>query len=346
LAETPESSTEKAVTYLERARKIAYLILYLKDELKSLRRQLGGSRGNLSDQALAQLLNLVQGRRQEAVLFDAKRINDIWNARALNLSSGEQAKVWHALQLLVTKQKLPFNMDEELPAWLEEKYAPELPEIFRTRELRLPPGEHLGSHAVNLPGPWQLFYVRPLDNEGQANPEIRCQFAVFGRARPESTATSFLMISRGAQLWRGHAILHDSYLYVTCTEERGADTSFIIINAPKRADDYMFAGIAMTLIQPPRRHAPLAAVVCFGQRVRSDLFTEDQSNAVHQAMEGGPISKEHQLMLRDIVKDIAYRDGDTKQFREDYPTLAQYMEAVEINGEANRLLQSLRLSWP
>jgi hypothetical protein len=333
------------VTYLERARKIAHLILYLKDELKPLKRQLGGSRGNLSDQALAQLLNAVQGRREGAVLFDAKKVNDIWNARALNLSSIEQAKILEALQLLVTRHKLAINLDEEFPVWFEEKYGTELPEIFRVRELRLPPGEHLGSYADSLPGAWQLFYVRPLDNEGCANPEIRCQLAVFGRARPESAAMSFLLITREHQ-WRGHAILHDPYFYVTCTEERGGDTLFIVINAPKRKDDFMFAGVALTVIQPPRRHAPLAAIVCFGQPIRAAALTDEQEQAVHQAMENGRVSKEHQAGLSDIVKDISYKGEENKQFRADYPALSKYMEAVEINGEANRVLHSLRVSWP
>jgi hypothetical protein len=333
------------VTYLERARKIAYLILYLKDELKPLRRQLGGSRGNVSDQALAQLLNAVQGRREGAVLFDAKKLNDIWNARALNLSSIEQGKILQALQLLVTRHKLAINLDEEFPVWFEEKYAAELPEIFRARELRPPPGEHLGSYADSLPGAWQLFYVRPLDNEGLPKPEIRCQLAVFGRARPEGTAMSFLLITREHQ-WRGHAILHDPYFYITCTEERGGDTSFIVINAPKRKDDFMFAGVALTIIQPPRRHAPLAAIVCFGQPVRAAALTEEQESAVHQAMENGRVSKEHQVALRNIVKDISYRGEEHKHFRADYPALSKYMEAVEINGETKRLVQSLRISWP
>jgi hypothetical protein len=345
LVNSPESEAETAVTYLERARKIAYLMQYLKSELKPLKRQLGGSRGKLSDQALAQLLNAVQGRREGAVLFDAKKVNDIWNARALNLSSVEQAKILQAVQLLVVRQKLPIDLDEEFPMWLEEKYAADLPEIFRTRELRLPPGEHLGSHAESLPGAWQLFYVRPLDNEGSLNPEIRCQVAVFGRARPESTATSFLLITRQHQ-WRGYAILHESHVYITCTEERGADSSFIVINAPKRSDDYMFAGIALTLIQPPRRHPPLAAVVCFGQPIRSDELTEEQANAVNQAMENGRVSKPHQVVLRDFVKDIAYKGEDNKQFKADHPALAKYMEAVEINGDTKRLLLSLRVSWP
>jgi hypothetical protein len=333
------------VTYLERARKIAYLILYLKDELKPLKRQLGGSRGNLSDQALAQLLNAVQGRREGAIPFDGKKVNDIWNAKALNISSIEQSKILQALQLLVTRQKVPISLEEQFPVWLEEKYAAELPEIFRLKELRPPPGEHLGSYAVSLPGAWQFFYVRPLDNEGSAKPEIRCQVAVFGRTRPESTATSFLLITPQHQ-WRGNAILHESFLYITCTEDRGADTSFIVINAPKRSDDHMFAGIALTLIQPPRRHPPLAAIVCFGQPIRLDVLTEEQANAVNQAMENGRASRAQQNALRDIVKDIAYRGDDNKMFKADYPKLSKYLEAVEINGEANRLLQSLRMSWP
>jgi len=333
------------VSYLERARKIAYLIQYLKSELKPLKEQLGGSRGNLSDQALAQLLNTVQGRRHEAFSFDAKKVNDIWNARALNISAVEQAQILRAVELLVRRHKLAIDLDDELPPWLEEKYASELPDIFRAKEMRIPPGDHLGSHAVNLPGAWQLFYVRPLDNDGQPKPEIRCQLAIFGRAQPESTATSFLLITRAHQ-WRGHAILHDAYLYITCTEERGADTSFIIVNAPKRVDDYMFAGIAMTLIQPPRRHAPLAGILCFGQPIRSVTLTEEQENAVHQAMENGRVSKEQQAVLRNVVKDISYKGEDNKQFSADYPALSKYMEAIEINGERNRLLQSLRISWP
>ena len=129
------------------------------------------------------------------MLFDAKKINDIWNAKALNLSAVEQGKILQAVQLLLARQKLPVSVDEEVPVWLEEKYAAELPEVFRTGDLRSPVGDHLGSHAVTLPGAWQLFYVRPLDGEGRPDPEIRCQLAVFGRARPESTATSFLLIS-------------------------------------------------------------------------------------------------------------------------------------------------------
>ena len=333
------------MTYLERARKIAYLILYLKDELKQLKRQLGGSRGKLSDQALAQLFNSVQGRREGAVLFDAKKINDVWNAKALNLSAVEQGKILHAVQLLLTRQKLPVSVDEEVPVWLEEKYAAELPEIFRTGDLQSPVGDHLGSHAVTLPGAWQLFYVRPFDSEGRPDPEIRCQLAVFGRARPESTATSFLLISPRSQ-WKGHAVLHDSYVYVTCTEERGADASFIVINAPKRSDEYCIAGLALALIQPPRRHPPLAAIVCFGQRLRSDTLSDEQANAVNRAMENRRLTKDQQAALRTIVKDIAYKGHDISKFKADHPTLSKYTEAVEINGEANRLLQTLRMSWP
>lgn len=333
------------MTYLERARKIAYLILHLKHELRPLKRELGGLRGNLSDQALAQLLNAAQGSRKGAVHFDAKKVNDIWNAKALNLSSVEHTKILQALQLLVIQRKLPINVEDEFPIWLEEKYSEALPEIFRERALPRPQGEHLGSLATTLARAWQFFYVRPVDNEGRPQPEIRCQIAVFGRARPESTATSFLMISAQHQ-WRGHAVLHEPHLYVTCTEERGADSSFIVINAPKRADDFLFAGVAVALIKPPRRHTPLAAVVCFGQPVRTEALSEQQAIAITQAIESGQVSRNEQARLRSIVKDVAYKSDELAQFNADYPTLSKYMDAMEINGAPNQLLQSLFVRWP
>jgi hypothetical protein len=86
----------------------------------------------------------VQGHWEGAVLFDAKKVNDIWNAEALNLSSIEQEKVLRAVKLLMTRQKLPVSTDEEFPVWLEEKYAAELPEIFRTREFRPRRARRLG----------------------------------------------------------------------------------------------------------------------------------------------------------------------------------------------------------
>jgi hypothetical protein len=333
------------VTYLERARKIAYLILYLKDELKTLKHQLGGSRGNLSDQALAQLLNTAQAHRPGALSFDAKRINDIWNGKALNASSEEQAAILQALRLLMRRQKLDLALLDEFPIWMEEKYASQLPEIFCSTDARSPEGEHLGSHAVSLPGAWLLFYVRPLDDDGSPTPVIRCQLAVFGRARPESTSTRFFLLSKGHR-WAGHAVLHESYLYITCTEHRGRDTAFLVINAPRRSDDYMFAGLALTLIQPPRRHAPLAAVSCFGQPVDSDSLDEAQHEAIHQATESGRISSEHESALRSIVKPTTYKADETMQFRTDYPPLSKYLDAVEINGRLKDLTQSLRISWP
>jgi hypothetical protein len=333
------------VTYLERARKIAYLILYMKDELKSLKHQLGGSRGNLSDQALAQLLNTAQAHRPGALSFDAKRINDIWNGKALNASSEEQAAILQALRILMRRQKLDLALLDEFPIWMEEKYASELPEIFRSADVRSPEGEHLGSHATSLPGAWLLFYVRPLNDAGKPEPVIRCQLALFGRARPESTSTKFMLLSKGHR-WAGHAVLHESYLYITCTEQRGRDSAFIIINAPRRSDDYLFAGLALTVIQPPRRHAPLAAVPCFGQPVNADNLDDAQHEAIHQATESGRVSSEIESALRSILKPTTYKADGDKQFRADYPALATYLDSVEINGRLKDLAQSLRISWP
>lgn len=140
--------------------------------------------------------------------------------------------------------------------------------------------------------------------------------------------------------------MHEPHLYITCTEPKGADTSFIVLNAPKRADDYMFAGVALTLLKPPRRHTPLAATVCFGQPVRSESLSEDQAIAVTQAVESGQVSREDQALLRSIAKGIAYKGDNLKQFSTDYPALSKYMDAVEINGASKQLLQSLLVTWP
>jgi hypothetical protein len=52
------------------------------------------------------------------------------------------------------------------------------------------------------------------------------------------------------------------------------------------------------------------------------------------------------MLLRSIAKDVAYRGDDLKQFSADYPELAKYMDAVEINGASNQLLHSLFVTWP
>jgi hypothetical protein len=349
------------MSYLERARKIAFLSLYLKDEFRGLskdeldrlsrlagtpkaKRTRRGSGGKLSDGQLAILLNEAHAEHERRVTFDGKKINDIVHAKTLGLAAKEQDEILDAFQALIDQYALPISTEGGLPSWIEDRYSTELPEIFRQREPPPPAGEPLGQLAISLPGAWHFFYIRPVDEEGEQNPEIRHLVAVFGRARPDSTWMSFLLIS-SEHHYRGYSFAHEYHVYTVCTEERRTESAFFILNKPALRDNYMFAGVGTALIQPPRRHEPVAGIVCFGMRIGPETaLSDEQKEAIRLAMESDRLSKENENNLRKAITQTRYVKVD--DLRRDYPDLVKYVESIEVDGEQKFPLQaSLRLRW-
>jgi hypothetical protein len=339
---------EREVASFNTSRKIALLIALLKVELKESvppecpqgrtdRKRLAA----LSDADLSERLNLVWPKETPRYTFNGDKVNQLLNAK-IELTPQIEAKLFHALQILINQANITLDVKSDLPRWVEDTYAKELRELLRQPQSQLPiRGIRLGELADVLTGVWQFFYISPTNDKGLLKPQIRGFGVIF---QPADISSMGVISISGRRIWSGSAYQVASHLYIVCADKIDRAVEFFVTNVPTRHYPMVVGtGAGLELFTAPRLIPASIGFACFGKKAESGSCSADVFKLIKDVQLGEDISKSTLTSIRKVFS-TSFDEIDT--FRATHPELASYVESHSLNGNKGLSMATLHVAYP
>jgi hypothetical protein len=323
------------------ARKIALLILLLKDRLK-------GRHSKLSDKQIAKLLSEAIIPNDSPLEITPAQINKLWHP--LNLSDERSDKILHAIQAVMQKRGIDIKSDiirSALPNSIDRQYGPALPSIFKHTQVPYPlQGEKLGGLNEIVTGLWRCFYISPVNSASQFKPEIRGFPVFFRKSDPDQTAIDTIVFA-GKHRWEGISFVLDFHLYIVIQNEDQTETVSFVTNRPTRALQKV-AGIGTALERQattrPRENPSVVGIICFGEKCSNTKIDQLKlTESVDAILRGEAIPEAAEDKIRE---EFCSTHKDADDVKRTHPGLYAYMSSLKTNNQSGFPSFSLHLTWP
>jgi hypothetical protein len=312
---------------------VEHLKFVLRPVSKKPRRRDAGS-----DKVVAHELTAVQKGRPGSILLDLYRIGKIRRGSWPTSDEEIQKLLDACATVLEGNQKggeKTLDLRKPVPDWLESSYKHKLKfKNVQTGRSSSTPGDKLGELEDILPGAWRFHYLSPIDKAGVRTTQVRSTAVIFENAISDDRSIGLTLIS-GRGLWRGEGFLNRHHMYLRLSDANRNETAFFVINKPERPDlKFIGVGAALERANEEERAigiSPVAAVVCFGQKVSNDdRLNPAVLGTIDAARRGNELASTDVDQMREALCAV---HTSLDAFAKSFPALNSYIKRAYINGK-------------